>query len=226
MDSLHRTRLLYGEDAIAGLKKSCVAVFGIGGVGGHAAHSLARMGVGKLIIADRDVVDITNVNRQIVADYNTVGMPKTDVMENMINAVSPDTCVVKYQHSFGDDYGIVFDEHHVDVVIDCIDDVKAKVNLICYCKQRGIRIVSSMGTALRFHPELVEITDIFKTSYDPLARVMRKELRKRGIDSLDVVCSREEPQPRKDDALGSGAFVPAAAGLVAASWAVRQITGK
>lgn len=225
-DFLQRTRLLFGDDSVEKLKKSCVAVFGIGGVGGHAAEAVVRSGVGKLIVADRDAVDFTNINRQAVADISTVGKYKTDVMEIKAKLINPDIEVVKFNHSFSDDYDIVFANRKVDAVIDCIDDVTAKINLICYCKHNGIPIVSSMGTALRKHPESVGITDIYKTSYDPLARVLRKELRKRGIKNLTVVCSEEEPMPRNNDALASCAFVPAAAGLCAAGKAIRFICGE
>ena len=226
MDRLHRTKLLYGNDAIAGLKESCVAVFGLGGVGGHAAESIARSGVGKLVIADRDVVDITNINRQLVANAHTVGQNKTDVMMNIINNIDPEIKVATYTHSFKDDYDIVFLHHKVDAVIDCIDDVAAKVNLICYCKQNGIPIISSMGTALRKRPEMLQIIDIYKTEGDPLARIMRSQLRKRGVEGLSVVCSKEQAMPRTDDVLASCAFVPAAAGLVAASAVLRFLTGE
>ena len=226
MDRLHRTKLLFGKDAVAGLKESCVAVFGLGGVGGHAAESLARSGVGKLIIADRDVVDITNINRQLVADSRTVGLYKTDVMFDKIKSIDEGIEVVKFQHSFKDDYDMVFSSHKVDAVIDCIDDVTAKINLICYCKENNIPIISSMGTALRKHPEKLQIIDIYKTEYDPLARVMRKELKKRQINGLSVVCSSEVPMPRTDDSLASCAFVPAAAGLCAAGAVVRFLCGE
>lgn len=214
---------MFGDDSVEKLKKSCIAVFGIGGVGGHAAEAVVRSGIGKLIVADRDVVDVTNINRQAVADVSTVGKNKTDIIETRAKLINPDIEVIKYNHSFGNDYDIVFKNHKIDVVIDCIDDVAAKINLICYCKQNDIPIISSMGTALRKHPEMVEITDIYKTSYDPLARVLRKELRKRDIKKLTVVCSKEEPMPRNNDALASCAFVPATAGLCAAGKAVRFI---
>ncbi len=223
MNFLHRAELLFGEDAIAGLNKSCVAIFGLGGVGGHAAEAIVRSGVGKVIVADRDVVDITNINRQLVADFSTVGQSKTDVFEARAKLINPNAEIIKYSHSFSDDYGIVFDNHKVDAVVDCIDDVAAKLNLIEYCTKNGIKIISCMGTALRMHPEKLEITDIYKTSYDPLARVVRKELKKRGVEKLTVVCSTEEPKPRTDDVLGSCAFVPAAAGLCAAGWVVRTL---
>lgn len=225
-DFLQRTRLLFGDASVEKLKKSCVAIFGIGGVGGHAAEAVVRSGIGKLIVADRDAVDVTNINRQAVADISTVGKYKTDVMETRAKIINPDIETVKFNHSFSDDYDIVFANHRVDVVIDCIDDVTAKINLICYCKQHDIPIISCMGTALRKHPESVEITDIYKTAYDPLARVLRKELRKREIKKLTVVCSKEEPMPRNNDVLASCAFVPAAAGLCAAGKAVRFICGE
>ena len=226
MDFLHRTELLYGSDSIKRLKNSTVAVFGLGGVGGHAAEALVRSGIGTLIVIDRDVVDVTNINRQIVATSNTVGRAKVDVIEERAIQINPDVRIIKYNHSFSNDFDIVFDNYNVDAVADSIDDVEAKQNLICYCKKNDIPRISSMGTALRKHPEKLEITDIYKTSYDPLARVMRKRLKDRSIKRLTVLCSTEEPAKKESDTLASSAFVPAAAGLCIASASVAHITGE
>lgn len=226
MDFLHRTRLLYGDTAVERFENATVAVFGIGGVGGHAAESLVRSGIGTLIVADRDVVEITNINRQAVASVETIGQAKVDVIEKKAKAIAPSVNVVKYRHSFTDDFDIVFNEYHVDAVADCIDDINAKLALICYCKSHNIPIISSMGTALRKRPELLEITDIYKTSYDPLARIVRKELRNRGVDKLTVLCSKEEPLKKTGDTLGSCAFVPAAAGLCISSAIIRHLAGE
>ncbi len=226
MDFLHRTELLYGSDSIKRLKNSTVAVFGIGGVGGHAAEALVRSGVGTLIVIDRDVVDVTNINRQAVANVNTIGKNKVDIIEKLALEINPQINIVKYNHSFSNDFDIVFDNYKVDAVADCIDDVEAKQNLICYCREKNIPIISSMGTALRKRPDKLEITDIYKTSYDPLARVMRKRLKERGIKKLTVLCSSEEPSKKEGDVLGSSAFVPAAAGLCIASSIVQHIVGE
>lgn len=226
MDFLHRTRLLYGDTAVERFSHATVAVFGIGGVGGHAAESLVRSGIGTLIVADRDVVEATNINRQAVANTETIGAAKADVIEKTAKLINPSVNVVKYIHSFSNDFERVFDEHRVDAVADCIDDIAAKLELICFCKKNGIPIISSMGTALRKRPELLEITDIYKTAYDPLARIIRKELREREIKSLTVLCSREEPLKRVGDTLGSSAFVPAAAGLCISSAIIRHIAGE
>ena len=226
MDFLQRTRVLYGDEAVKKFAGATVAVFGIGGVGSYAALSLIRCGIGTLIAVDRDVVDVTNINRQAVADINTVGEAKTDVFERMAALINPDANVIKYTHSFSNDFELVFDKYKVDAVADCIDDVQAKLNLICFCKQRNIPIISSMGTALRKRPDLLEITDIYKTAYDPLARVIRKELKNRGIKNLTVVCSKEEPQKKLYAELGSSAFVPAAAGLCISSAIIRHIASE
>ena len=226
MDFLHRTRILYGDDSVKRFTDATVAVFGIGGVGGHAAESLVRCGIGTLIVADRDVVEITNINRQAVADAGTIGMAKVDVIERKAKSVNPDINVIKYRHSFTDDFEEVFGRYRVDAVADCIDDVSAKINLICFCKKNNIPIISSMGTALRKRPDMLEITDIYKTAYDPLARVMRKELRSRDVKNLTVICSKEEPLKRTGDTLGSCAFVPAAAGLCISSAIIRHIAGE
>lgn len=223
MDHLDRNRLLYGNDAVERLQNASVAVFGIGGVGGHCAESLVRSGVGRLIAIDRDVVDVTNINRQVVAFRSTVGEDKVTVFKRLANDISPECETVTVKHSFSDDFEAFFTENHVDFVADCIDDVTAKLNLISYCKANDIPIISSMGTALRVHPEKLIITDIYKTEYDPLARVIRHELRKRNIKSLDVVSSVEEPKPKTTDILGSSPFVPAAAGLIMASFIVNSL---
>ncbi len=226
MDRFQRTRLLYGDSALNAIRNSTVAVFGIGGVGGHCAESLVRCGVKRIILCDRDVVDVTNLNRQVVAFDSTIGKPKTEVMSEICRSISPDVEVVTFQHSFSDDFGLVFDNYEVDCVADCIDDVRAKVNLIVYCKEHGIDIVSSMGTAQRLHPELLTVTDVFKTSYDPLARIMRRELKQRNIRDLTVVTSTEAPQKRTGEVLASAPFVPGAAGLTLASVITEKLIQK
>lgn len=223
MSFTKRTKALYSDQAVERFNNATVAVFGIGGVGGHAAESLVRCGVGNIIICDRDVVDVTNINRQIVADTTTVGLSKVDVFAEKAHRINPDVNVIKFMHSFSDDFGLVFDNYKVSYVLDCIDDVKAKVNLICYCIEHGINIVSSMGTALRLRPDKLEITDIYKTSYDPLARVIRKELKTRGVKKLDVLCSTEEPQKRIGDEMGSSPFVPGAAGLIMSAFVADRL---
>ncbi len=218
-----RTRALYSDEAVERFNNATVAVFGIGGVGGHAAESLVRCNVGNIIVCDRDVVDVTNINRQIVADTMTVGIPKVDIFQDRACKINPDVNIVKYMHSFDDDFYIVFEKYNVDYVLDCIDDVRAKINLICYCKEHNINIISSMGTALRLRPDKLEIKDVYKTEYDPLARVVRKELKSRGVKKLDVVCSAEEPQKRMGNDMGSSPFVPAAAGLIMAAFVADKL---
>ncbi len=219
---MQRTRILYGDNAVQKLQDSTVAVFGLGGVGGYVAEGLVRSGVGHLILIDKDVIEPTNLNRQILATADTLGMPKAEAAAQRAQSINSNVkttpCCLTYTDQLPPEV------LQADYVADCIDDVKAKVHLILACQSRSIPIISSMGTALRTHPELLEITDLFKTSYDPLARVMRKALREAGIKNLNVVCSKEVPKPRTEAALGSSVFVPAAAGLLMAAEIVQSLT--
>ncbi len=219
---MQRTRILYGDNAVQKLQDSTVAVFGLGGVGGYVAEGLVRSGVGHLIFIDKDVIEPTNLNRQILATTDTLGAPKVEAAAQRAQSIHPGINITPYCLTYTDQ--LPPEIACADYVADCIDDVKAKVNLILACQSRSIPIISSMGTALRTHPELLEVTDLFKTSYDPLARVMRKALREAGVKNLTVVCSKEVPKPRTEAPLGSSVFVPAAAGLLMASEIVRDLT--
>ena len=234
MGKFSRTELLLGEQAMERLKNARVAIFGIGGVGGYVVEALARSGVGSLDIIDNDTVAESNLNRQIIATLKTVGMYKTEAAMQRIREINPDCVVRAYNTFFIPETEDEFDFTQYDYVVDAIDTVKGKLALIEKADRAGVPIISSMGAGNKLHPELFELADVYKTSVCPLARVMRTELRKRGIKKLKVVYSKEPPvRPVKKsqedtvrrDIPGSTAFVPSAAGLIIAGEVVRNIAG-
>ena len=238
-----RTELILGRSGMEKLRESTVAVFGIGGVGSHCAEALARSGVGRLILIDNDDVSVTNINRQCVAYHSTVGMKKTKVMEGIIREICPDTQTMTFETFILTDniQEIFLAAGRVDYIVDAIDTVTAKLALAQYAGEAGIPLISSMGTGNKLHPELFRIADISETSGCPLCRVMRKELKSRGIQRLKVLFSTEkpvEPEPELEEQLireeisenssrrsvpGSIAFVPPAAGLLIAGEVVREL---
>lgn len=224
-----RTELLLGEKAVEKLRRSRVAVFGIGGVGGYVAEALARSGVGELDIIDKDTVSLSNINRQIIALHSTVGQYKVDVMADRLIDINPDIKVNSHRCFFLPDTSDEFDFAAYDYVVDAIDTVTGKIELIMTAGRCGTPVISSMGAGNKLDPSGFEVSDIFKTSVDPLARVMRKELRSRGVKKLKVVYSKEEPVKTNGDIIdgkkipGSCAFVPSAAGLVIAGEVVRDL---
>lgn len=240
-----RTELLLGSDGIRRLRDSSVAVFGIGGVGSHCAEALARSGVGRLILVDSDAVSESNINRQCVAFHSTVGRQKTAVMREMISQICPETEVLTFDFFVLEDtIGRVFEEAGpVDYIVDAVDTVAAKLSLAAYAKARGIGFIASMGTGNKLHPERFAFADIEKTSVCPLCRVMRRELKNRGITGIRVLYSPEKPAvPVKElmDQLmqeelsegsarrsipGSTSFVPPVAGLLIAGEVVRGLAG-
>lgn len=228
-----RTGLLLGEDAMEKLNHSTVAVFGIGGVGGFAAEALARSGVGHLVLVDDDVVSESNINRQIIATHKTVGKPKVEVMKERILEIWPEAVVETRQSFFLPENAGEFDFSSYDYVIDAIDTVTGKIELAVQAEQSGVPIISSMGAGNKLDPTKFEVTDIYGTSVCPLARVMRKELKKRKISKLKVVYSREkamEPLVKiaeeggKRQVPGSTAFVPSVAGLILAGEVIKDLT--
>lgn len=228
-----RTGLLLGEDAMEKLNHSTVAVFGIGGVGGFAAEALARSGVGHLVLVDDDVVSESNINRQIIATHKTVGRPKVEVMKERILEIWPEAVVETRQSFFLPENAGEFDFSSYDYVIDAIDTVTGKIELAVQAEQSGVPIISSMGAGNKLDPTKFEVTDIYGTSVCPLARVMRKELKKRKISKLKVVYSREkamEPLVKiaeeggKRQVPGSTAFVPSVAGLILAGEVIKDLT--
>lgn len=227
-----RAELLLGEEALEKLRSARVALFGIGGVGSFAAEALARGGVGHITLVDGDTVSITNINRQLIALHSTVGKEKTAVMAERIADISPETEVETYPVVYGAENRDLLDFSTYDYVIDAIDTVTSKLILIEEAKKAGVPVISCMGTGNKFHRERFEVTDISKTSVCPLAKVMRKELKVRGIKNVKVVYSKEEPQKPaespetgKRQIPGSLSFVPPVAGLLLAGEVIRHIAG-
>lgn len=220
-----RTELVLGKDNLRRLQEASVAVVGVGGVGGYAAEALARSGVGRLILIDHDVVSLTNLNRQIVALESTLGRPKVEVMAERIAQINPECEVICHQAYYDSSTHSQLLPEQLTYAADAIDSVRAKVDLIEACLERGIPIVSSLGAGNKVDPTRLKVTDISQTHTCPLARAVRGTLRKRGIHKgVTVVFSDERTVgSRLGSVPGSTAFVPPAAGLVMASWIVRQI---
>ena len=218
-----RTQWLLEEVAMERLKKARVAVFGIGGVGGYVAEALARSGVFSLDLIDKDLVSLTNLNRQIVALHSTVGRPKVDVMKERILDINPQAQVRTYQCFYLPDTRDLFDFSQYDYVVDAVDTVTAKLELISQAKQSGVPIICSMGAGNKKNPAVFEVADISQTSVCPLARVMRQECKKRGLKNVKVVYSKEKPLNSGHEAPASCAFVPSVAGLVIASEVIKDL---
>ncbi len=219
-----RTELLIGKEAIEKLNKSKVAVFGIGGVGSYVVEGLARAGVGSFILVDKDEVDITNINRQIIATTKTVGRPKVEVAKERILEINPEARVEIYQEFFLPETKGILDES-IDYIVDAVDTVTAKIELIVRANKLNIPIISSMGTGNKLDPSKFEVTDIYKTSVCPLAKVMRKELKIRGIKKLKVVYSKEEPIKQEERGVpASISFVPSVAGLIIAGEVIKNLS--
>ena len=220
-----RTERLLGREGMERLKNAHVLVLGLGGVGSYLVEALARSGIGALTLVDADVVDVTNINRQLVADVSTVGKDKVEVEKARVLAVNPECRVETRKMLYLPEKSGEFDFSAYDYVADAIDNVSAKLSLAEECAKCGVPLISAMGTGNKLHPEALEITDISKTSVCPLARVMRTELSKRVIHHLKVVYSKEEPIKGADGEriIGSVSFVPSVAGLMMAGEIVRDI---
>ncbi len=236
MDPYSRTRLLLGDEAMEKLNGAHVAVFGLGGVGGYVVEALARSGVGALTLVDHDTVSITNLNRQLLATRDTVGMQKVRAAEQRVHAIDPGIRVNAVCQFYGPDTAAAFDMASYSYVVDAIDTVTAKLALASAAQAAGTPIISCMGTGNKLDPTKFQIADISKTSVCPLARVMRKECAKRGIRQLKVLFSTEDPLPPAADAAaseelpqgrralpGSVAFVPSVAGLIIAGEVIRDL---
>lgn len=228
-EQLSRLGLLLGQEGLNKLRNSHVAIFGIGGVGGHAVEALARCGIGRIDIIDNDTVCESNLNRQIIALHSTIGRPKVDIMKTRILDINPSIEVRTYRTFFLPQNKDQFDFSEYDYVIDAIDTVTAKLCLIEEAKKANVPIICSMGTGNKLDPTKLEVTDISKTSVCPLARVMRLECKKRGLKDVKVVYSKEETiKPSfaegQEVVPGSTAFVPSVAGLIIASQVVRDLT--
>lgn len=234
-----RTQALLGKDALEKLSRSRVAVFGIGGVGGYVCEALVRSGVGAFDLIDNDEVSLTNINRQIIATHGTIGRKKTEVMRERMMDINPRVRVTEHQRFFLPENAGEFPFDEYDYVVDAIDTITAKLELAVRCSEMNIPLISSMGTGNKLDPCAFKVTDISKTSVCPLARVMRRELRKRGVNHLKVVYSQEAPlvpvedlsidgEPPSEESArrsipGSVAFVPSVAGLIIAGEVIQDL---
>lgn len=234
-EEFSRTGLILGAEAMDRLGAAKVAVFGIGGVGGHVVEALVRSGIGAIDIVDNDTVSVTNINRQIIALQSTVGKSKVRVMADRIRDINPDCTVGEYECFYLPETKDEFDFLQYDYIVDAVDTVTAKISLVEEATRLNVPIISSMGAGNKLDPTAFEVADIYKTSVCPLAKVMRRELKKRGIQRLKVVYSTEEAiQPKgitdelssKRCIPGSNAFVPAVAGLIIASEVIKDIAVK
>ena len=223
-----RTEMLIGKDGLSCLSKSKVLIFGIGGVGGYVTEALARSGVVSMVLVDNDTVSVTNINRQIIATDSTVGMYKTEVMKTRILDINPEAQVEVRNCFYLPENAEEFDFSQYDYIVDAIDTVTAKLDIIERAGKALVPVISCMGTGNKLDPTKLVVTDIYKTSVCPLAKVMRRELRKRGITGLKVVYSTEEPIKNEEIGRvpGSIAFVPPAAGLIAAAEVVKDLINK
>lgn len=237
-DRFSRTELIFGKDAMKRLSEARVAVFGIGGVGGYAVEALARSGIGELDLIDNDTVSVSNINRQIIALESTVGMYKTDAAKARIADINPDCKVNVYRTFFMPDTSSQFDFSIYDYVIDAIDTVTGKIEIIMKAQAASVPVISSMGAGNKTDPTSFKVADIYSTSVCPLARAMRQQLKKRGVKKLKVVYSTEQSiTPKADVSLneelppgrrsvpGSNAFVPSVAGLIIAGEVIKDIAG-
>ncbi len=249
LNQFSRTELMFGNEGMNRLKDARVAVFGIGGVGGYTVEALARAGIGKLDIIDDDKVCLTNINRQLIATRKTVGKYKVDVMKERILEINPKAEVTTYQCFYTPDTSDQFDFSQYDYIVDAIDTVSGKIEMVLRAKEKNVPIISCMGAGNKLDPTRFEVTDIYKTSVCPLAKVMRRELKVRGVKKLKVVYSQELPKkPLEDMAIscktgcicppgaerkctarrqipGSNSFVPSVAGLILAGEVIKDITG-
>ena len=234
MDAFSRTRLLLGSAAMEKLKNSRVAVFGLGGVGGYTVEALARSGVGALDLIDHDTISLTNINRQLLATLDTVGMSKAEAARQRVLSINPDAHVTARPVFYSPDTATDFDFSQYDYIVDAVDTVTAKLALITAAKAAGTPILSCMGTGNKLNPSLFQITDIAKTSVCPLARIMRKECAKRGLKHVKVLFSTEDPLPATEESTeelpegrrslpGSVAFVPSVAGLLIAGEVIKDL---
>jgi tRNA A37 threonylcarbamoyladenosine dehydratase len=229
-----RLELLIGKENIEKLKNSHVIIFGLGGVGGFTVEALVRAGIGEISVVDFDSVDITNLNRQIIATHESIGRKKVDLIKERALSINPDVKINSYIEKFSKETAaLFFHDKNYDYAVDAIDLVSCKLDLIEACKKKNIPVVSSMGTGNKLNPTMLEVADISKTSVCPLAKVMRKELKKRRINKVKVIFSKEVPQKplnmentrEKKVNLGSVSFVPSVAGLIIASEVTKDLCG-
>ncbi|MBS5588639.1 MAG: tRNA threonylcarbamoyladenosine dehydratase [[Clostridium] spiroforme] len=223
MEQFSRIVRMLNQEWLDKLQTKKVAVFGLGGVGSYVVEALVRNGIGEIVLVDHDIIDITNLNRQLYALHSTVGMNKVDVAKARCLDINPNLKITTYKNFYLPDQGMESIFLDCDFVVDAIDTVKAKIALIENCYERNIKIISSMGTGNKLNPEKFEITDIYKTSVCPLARVMRRELKTRGIKKCTVLYSKETPQKVDGATPGSVSFVPSVAGLMLAGYVIKEL---
>lgn len=219
-----RLKLLIGEDNFNKISETLVLVVGVGGVGGYTVTSLVRSGVKNIIIIDYDIVDITNINRQIIAYHSTIGKKKVDVLEKMLLDINPEVNVIKYDMFLNkDNVSEIFDKYNIDYVVDACDSIPTKCSIIEYCLNKDIKMISSMGTGNKLDPTKLEITDIRRTINDPVARKIRKWVKDNKITKkIPVLCSGEVPK-KVGKIVSSNSFVPASAGLIITSHIINDI---
>ena len=227
-NQFERTALLLGKASVERLARKRVAVFGVGGVGGFVCEGLVRAGIGAIDIVDKDTVALSNINRQLIALHSTVGKNKVDVLEDRLKDINKNLIIKKYKCFFLPETSETFDFREYDYVVDAIDTVTGKIELILKAKEAGVPIISAMGAGNKLEPAGFQVSDIYKTSVCPLARVMRRELKKRGVDKLKVVYSKEEtikPQFEEGEEVvpGSISFVPPVVGLIIAGEVVKDL---
>ena len=220
-----RTEMIFGNEGMERLYGARVAVFGVGGVGGHVVEALARSGVGTLDLIDNDTVCLSNINRQIIATHRTLGQYKVDAAAERIRDINPKAVVNTYRTFYLPETADQFDFTQYDYVVDAIDTVAAKIDIIARCKEAGTPVISSMGTGNKLDPTRFEIADIEKTSVCPLAKVIRKAMRDRGIKGVKVLYSKEEPVKTGSRTPGSISFVPSAAGLIIGGEVIKDLIG-
>ena len=233
-EKFSRTEMLIGSDGMDKLSDAKVAVFGLGGVGSFVCEGLARSGLGNFILVDFDRTDESNINRQLIATVNTIGKYKVDLMKERILEINPEANVEVYKEFYMADSKTDIITGDLSYAVDCVDTIMAKIAIICKCDEIDVPVISSMGTGNKLDPSMFEVADIFETSVCPLAKIMKKDLRKRNIEKLKVVYSKEQPintndcainQNRKYKVKGSVSFVPSVAGLMIAGEVIKDIAG-
>ena len=234
-DKFSRTEMLIGNDGMKKLNDAKVAIFGLGGVGSFVCEGLARSGIGNFILVDFDKIDESNINRQLIATVNTIGRYKADLMKERILEINPNANVEVYREFYTADSQIDIITQDLSYAVDCVDTIMAKIAIIYSCDAIGVPVISSMGTGNKLDPTMFEVADIYETSVCPLARIMKKDLRKRNIEKLKVVYSKEHPintndcainQDRKFKVKGSVSFVHSVAGLIIAGEVIKDIVNE
>ena len=234
-EKFSRTEMLIGNDGMEKLNNAKVAIFGIGGVGSFVCEGLARSGIGNFILVDYDKTDESNINRQLIATVNTIGKYKVDLMKERILDINPNANVEVHKEFYMADSEINIITEDLSYVVDCVDTIMAKIAIVCNCNDIDVPVISSMGTGNKLNPSMFEVADIYETSVCPLARIMKKDLKKRDIEKLKVVYSKEKPintndcainQNRKHKVKGSVSFVPSVAGLIIAGEVIKDIASE